>query len=343
MKIFLTLLFVNLSLIDIINGQPLSFNDYMHLYEFNNYENNKERIIKNRIKDCKIIDYSYPKIILSPIEQGYFTYDSLIISKMSQIKNIDSIEFILKSKNWTYHRCEITKFDKKGNILETSFNYESNVGSWKMIYNYDKKGRLETRQDIDWKNDYFYDNKNNINMFISTNNDRKLDKDTTFCEYDKNGNLIKISYGHNKENNPPPDFIFEYNENKKLIKQTQTDWSTMFLYVNNNLTEENYYYKNQIRQSFKYYYNDSGKVINKEHSYNGDSIGNTKYKYDSNNNLIYEITYSDSTITFMKFITYDLKGNKSKEIKCSLEKANGFIGPDWYEIEKKEYYYEYWN
>ena len=43
----------------------------------------------------------------------------------------------------------------------------------------------------------------------------------------------------------------------------------------------------------------------------------------------------------MKFTAYDAKGNKFKEIDCRMKSEEGYIAPNWYEIKKKEYFYEY--
>jgi hypothetical protein len=199
--------------------------------------------------------------------------------------------------------------DTNNEVVKYSLNYK--VIDW-----YNNNGNItEAYASLKWKNYFIYGPNGNLVLQKMYSLDSVLiSKDT--CMYDNENNLIK--------------------KNELIIPHDSADYGDYFMYKyddSGNLKEENEYRYNRWYETWKYYYNSKGKIVEtKDSNAFGDINIKSSYKYNENGELIEVINVgrNSTSKTTYKPMKYDSKGNWLKEI---------VIGEDVEIIEREINYY----
>lgn len=139
-------------------------------------------------------------------------------------------------------------------------------------------------------------------------------------EFDIKGNKIKIIiFGYNEFSNKfqaITEITFIYNSNNQLIKT----YSSSIL-----MTDEHdvisFYTPYKLFTSLEFTYDLNGNLL--KESYDGDNPYVKSYRYDNNNNIIYEREWSNGKISEHNYkLTYDSKGNIIEKIENDSDKTN---------------------
>lgn len=114
-----------------------------------------------------------------------------------------------------------------------------------------------------------------------------------YTAVEKNGSIVqgeKAGFEGMDEDYTPSNYLKIFNEKGNTVEFKDFDVNSHFKYIYNdigNIIEENEYdEKGNVISKTSYKYDDKGKILEKNYSYNGKITSSSIYKYDTNGNLI---------------------------------------------------------
>jgi hypothetical protein len=187
-----------------------------------------------------------------PVHEYYYQYDNY--GKLSEIKNMEN-GIVVRNKRGKFFNKIIfkydstgklvgnTKFDNDGNFREIiKYKWDSlgnNIETYSMTFDsidrkrtyiYDTNNLVfeekyySEKGNIDETTTYFYDNKGNRIITISTSPDTLRQK-KVICKYDINGNVIEeLIYDHKKNLKDATCFEYKYDSHNNWIYKRRLIW-----------------------------------------------------------------------------------------------------------------------
>ncbi len=247
--------------------------------------------------------------------------------------NGNAIETISDSAGVIISRT-VSKFDEKKRVTNSE-QYEHKTLTRTMVYNYDSKGGSTSTTE-------FYQNAGRSQC--------SPNKNRTVSKFDSKGNMI-LSLSTSEENGAVSTTKttgeYKYLKDKLLSAKTITETNS-----------ESFTSKSTNQESFKY--DASGNMIESVYKYGGGGGSTTeRFKYNGNNSVIEEITYSgtcmdkpSSVLAYSyypdgirlketKIVTFDYPSKSIEKLdERSLTTENFYFSPD--ESRHVVYQYEYW-
>ena len=287
-------------------------------------EENQNEIIKKAISAIDNGDIETAYDLLYNIENRNYEADELF-SKFAFVP--------IEIEDYGYGITKEYTYDSDGNLV--SFHFADNSYSKTETYTYDENGKLISENDGEYNCIYEYDNDDNIiSMSYEKYGQGQYIKGKFTFLYDENGNLIKKlswsekdeikriqNYKYDVHNNLIENYIetsyggkekttLEYNNDQKLSKMSFLDMDKSY------------------EEIYTFNYDDIGNLTT-EHSTINDVWTNTKYTYDSNNNiLICDITSSLGDEYWHKYVGTYNNNNHIKTRKYTnhlgTESANSY-------------------
>ena len=207
------------------------------------------------------------------------------------------------------YKSAVTKFDTRGNITEVlNYNKDGKVIS-KVVYQYDRTGKIINFERSDDKNKIIYSQKtvydtkgNKIREFGF---DGSAPYSNTFT-YDGNNNLTEISYSENNtllekrqlKYSGNKTEILVYNASNALILRQENTYDDKGSLVSELRRES----QGNIIQSLNFQYNNFGDVLQEIKKRAGDKLDYQKtYQYDQRNRPIREETTNPDGSKFVSF------------------------------------------
>lgn len=293
--------------------------------------NNKKQLTEVSNSDKKVIYEYNDSNLLSKIKNGTMEYNYLYnefndIKKIKIGDNINLIDFFYKNGNLTSYKYG------NGSVIKGT---------------YDNFGRIEKVEKEDQTYYYKYDSNGDLSKIISENDIIKFDYDFSkrLCIYksnklearyiyDANENILSVSHKLEDINNKimytysDDDYvtstsfddnkiIYEYDGLGRIISENiNNQYPTNYSYVTNGRATS--YLVNSISNNGDEYNYKYDKLKNITHIYHNGKLEN-KYKYDDNNQLIYEKNYMLNNIIKYK---YDNNGNILSKSNYDIKNYN---------------------
>lgn|GEM_PF-3668204 len=240
-----------------------------------------------------------------------FSYDS----KQNLIEKIDSISYgneseLFKKQNF--------KYDKNGLIELKSIHMRDKKREKISTFSYKGTNAKIKTVEIDFETGEIIKTTNQI---LNINGEINKDAATETREFDKFGNLIRVSIRPAIVIEPRFTILFNYDNNNNLIQKVVFDENNEFSSQESNFYDLNGKLKLKIDEwsgsITREYFDSLGQLLKSQKIYYVDSLGSNtevEYKYDESNNLIYQKNiYKENhklEVTERKYkLKYDAKGN----------------------------------
>jgi len=298
---------------------------------FNSFAQDDFELVNGKIKSLKIQQFtasldSAGNLVVGPQKSGYKGSIYIInnengneLVKYSDYDHEAKTSYMarhtkynkqgLKDSTYTWFREKTAadgftryKYDNNGNMLKREYFFDNKRVKHTNDNTYNSEGQLISSTTLTWKRlsdkyTHTYDSKGNKTSTIHTSiaYDKSEKQDKTYWEYDNNGNLIKETHHHLGGKHISYE-EFEYNNKNQKIKRCAYDdgnaeCSGVFEWVYDE-------HGNVIEKKWYAYYDKEGwqvsgfSISSKTHE-RKINISKNVYKYDSMNNWIEKIEYSN--------------------------------------------------